>query len=181
MNLNGDYEISRLPDLSGNIISSGMEIYEILFWILPISVVLHITEEFLFPGGFMSWWKKYEPAKAKSITSRYLIIINVLLVAISFNPVLSGLTSRGIIWWLSVASILVVNSYFHIKAVILSKRYSPGVITSILIYMPLGIYGYWFFLSTGQISWVTAILCSFAGIAYYLFSSFNHLRRARKL
>lgn len=158
-----------------------MEKYEVLFWLLPICVLLHITEEFLYPGGFMAWWKNYEPAKAKSITSRYLIIINVLLLAISYNPVLSGYSSEGVVWWLSVVSILVVNSYFHIKAVILSKKYSPGAITSILIYIPLGIYGYWYFISTGMLSLVSVILCSFVGIAYHLFSKFNHLRRAGKL
>jgi hypothetical protein len=129
----------------------------------------------------MTWRKDYEPAKTKSITSRYLIIINVLLFAISLNPLLSGLSPQGIAWWLSVASILFVNAYFHIKAVIILKRYSPGVFTSILIYIPLGVYGYVYFKSTGLLSIMNVILCAVVGVAYHLFSSFNHLRRARKL
>jgi hypothetical protein len=158
-----------------------MEKYEVLFLLLPVCVLLHIIEEFLFLGGFMTWWKNYEPAKAKSVTSRYLIIVNVLLIAISFNPALSGLTPEGIAWWLSVVSIIGVNSYFHIKAVIVSKKYSPGVITSVLIYIPLAIYGYFYFISTGLLSWISIVLCAFIGIVYHLFSSFNHLRRAKKL
>lgn len=158
-----------------------MEKYKILFWILPICVLLHITEEFLFPGGFMIWYRNYKPAIAKSITPRFLIIINVLLFAICFNPIMLGLTSGGIVWWLSIVSILLVNSYFHIKGMIVLKRYSPGVITSIFIYIPLAIYGYWYFLSTGKVSWMTAILSFLVGIAYHLYSSFNHQRRARNI
>jgi len=156
-----------------------MESYKILFWILPISVLLHITEEFIYPGGFLDWDRNYRPGIAKSTHPRFLIIINVLLFAICFNPILSGLTNGGIVWWLSIVSILLVNSYFHIKGVIVLKRYSPGVITSIFIYIPLTLFGYWYFISTRQVTWLNAILCLSVGIFYHLFSSFNPLRRKR--
>jgi hypothetical protein len=105
----------------------------------------------------------------------------VLLFAICFNPILSGLTSGGIEWWLSIVSILFVNSYFHLKGVIILKRYSPGVITSITIYVPLTIYGYWYFLSTNKVPLITAILCFSVGIAYQLISAFNPLRRIKNI
>ena len=105
-----------------------MDIYKILFWILPISVLLHIIEEFIFPGGFMVWDRDYRPGISKNKHPRFLIIINVLLFAICFNPIMSGLNSGGIEWWLSIVSILFVNSYFHIKGVIVLKKYSPGVV-----------------------------------------------------
>jgi hypothetical protein len=158
-----------------------MEKYKILFWILPISVLLHITEEFIFPGGFMNWDREYRPGINKSGHLRFLIIINVLLFAICFNPLLSGLTNGGFEWWLSIASILFVNSYFHIKGVIILKKYSPGVITSIIIYVPLTIYGYWYFLSTNKVTLITAILCFSVGIAYQLISTYNPLRRIKNI
>lgn len=159
----------------------NMEKYNFLFWILPISVLLHITEEFLFPGGFMILYRNYKPEIAKSITPRFLIIINILLFAICFNPIMLGFTFEGVVWWLSIVSILIVNSYFHIKGLIVYKRYSPGVITSIFIYIPFAIYGYWYFLSTNKVTWMTAILTFLVGIAYHLFSSLNHQRRARSI
>jgi hypothetical protein len=156
-----------------------MELYKILFWILPISVLLHLIEEFIFPGGFMVWDRDYRPAISKNKHPRFLIIVNALLFAICFNPILSGLTNGGIEWWLSIVSILFVNAYFHIKGVIVLKRYSPGVITSIFIYTPLATYGYWYFLSEKKVNWITAILCFTIGIAYHLFSSYNPLRKLR--
>jgi hypothetical protein len=158
-----------------------MEIYEILFWTLPISVLLHITEEFVFPGGYIAWDRKYRPQMAKSINPRFLIIINVLLFAICFNPITSGLNSGGIEWWLSIVSILFVNSYFHIKGVIILKKYSPGVITSVCLYIPMTVYGYWYFISTSGVVWSIALLCFSAGIAYHIFVSYNPLRKTNNL
>jgi hypothetical protein len=158
-----------------------MEIYKILFWILPISVLLHLIEEFIYPGGFMVWDRDYRPGISENKHPRFLIVINVLLFAICFNPVLSGLTNGGIVWWLSIVSILFVNSYFHIKGVIVLKRYSPGVITSIFIYIPMATFGYWYFISFQKVNWITAILCFSIGIAYHLFSSYNPLRKVRNI
>ena len=158
-----------------------MESYKILFWILPISVLLHIIEEFIYPGGFLDWDRNYRPGIAKSTHPRFLIIINVLLFAICFNPILSGMTNGGIEWWLSIVSILFVNSYFHVKGVIVLKRYSPGVITSIFIYIPLAIYGYWYFLSSNKVTLITAVLCFSVGIAYQIISSYNPLRRLKNI
>ena len=158
-----------------------MEIYKILFWIMPISVLLHITEEFIFPGGFIDWDREYRPGINESGHLRFLIIINILLFAICFNPILSGLTSEGIEWWLSIVSILFVNSYFHIKGAIILKKYSPGVITSIIIYIPLTIYGYWYFLSTNKVPLTTVILCFLVGFIYQLISTHNPLRRTKNI
>ena len=158
-----------------------MEKYKILFWILPISVLLHITEEFIFPGGFMNWDREYRPGINQKGHLRFLIIINVALFAICFNPILSGFTSEGIEWWLSIVSILFVNSYFHIKGLMVLKKYSPGVVTSIIIYVPLTIYGYWYFLSLNKILIITGILCFSIGIAYHLISTYNPLRRTKNI
>jgi len=157
-----------------------MELYKILFLMLPIAVLLHITEEFIYPGGFMDWDRVYRPGMAKTKHSHFLLIINLLLLAICFNPILSGLTDGGIIWWLSIASILLVNAIFHIKGVFVLKRYSPGVITSVFIYLPLVTYGYWYFLSENKVGLTTAAPCFSVGIAYHLFSTFNPLRKSGK-
>ena len=92
-----------------------MDKYEILSIILPIFILLHILEEFVFPGGFMTWDRAYRPEIAKSINPRFLIIVNALLLLICINPITLGFTSGGIKWWLSIVSILFVNSYFHIN------------------------------------------------------------------
>ena len=32
----------------------------------PLFIILHIVEEFVFPDGFMQWYKSYKPAIASS-------------------------------------------------------------------------------------------------------------------
>lgn len=157
-----------------------MVTYEGLAWILPVFIILHIIEEFVFPGGFMLWYRKYKPAIASSLRPRFLIIVNGLLLLICINPISMGRTFQGTVWWLCITSILAVNAYFHIKATIVSKTYSPGLFTSVLLYIPLALYGNWFFISNRSVNWITAVLCFLPGIGYHLFSAYNHKRRAKK-
>lgn len=118
-----------------------MKEMKVWVWVLPLCIILHIIEEFVFPGGFMLWYQKYKPAIASSIKPRFLIIVNALLLLVCINPINNVYTYSGIIWWLCIVSILAVNVFFHIKGTIESKMYSPGTITCILLYLPLTIYG----------------------------------------
>src|SRR5262249_24313300 len=46
---------------------------------------LHIFEEFAWPGGFADWYRRYKPGRAKSLTPRFLIIINGLLLVLCYD------------------------------------------------------------------------------------------------
>ena len=153
----------------------------ILFWLLPLCIILHNFEEFVFPGGFIDWYKRYKPEIKKSINPRILAITNILLVFGALNPVLNGENIVGVIAWLAFASIAGINIFFHLKGTFLSREYSPGLITSIILYLPLTFYGYYYFLSTKHVSWVVASACTVVGIFTQLFLNFNHKRRTRIL
>lgn len=155
-----------------------MQTTKILEWLLPVVILLHIFEEFVFPGGFMKWYQTYKPAIASSIRPKFLIIVNVLLVLTALNPINLGFTQEGIICWLCILSVMAVNAWFHVNGTIRSKAFSPGLITSVLLYIPLSLYGNWFFLSTRQVTIGICLLCFLPGIGYHLFSSFNHRRRS---
>jgi hypothetical protein len=150
----------------------------ILLWLLPLAAILHIIEEFVFPGGFAAWYRNYKASLAPSFTSRYLIIVNVVLVVMCTLPLLLN-PLNGIALWLSMAAVVFFNSFFHIRSVIKTKKYSPGVATSVLMYVPLTSFGYWFFLTTGRTSIEQAVASFAIGIGYWIFASWNHRRRAR--
>lgn len=150
-----------------------------LFWFLPLAAVLHIAEEFVLPGGFRIWYQKYRPAIASSLTTRFLVITNITLVVMCILPVLMGTTTQSVALWLTIVAILFSNSLFHVTASIKSRRYSPGIITSVIFYIPLTFWGYWFFLSTSQASTETAIFAFALGSLYQWWSLYNHRRRAR--
>jgi hypothetical protein len=52
------------------------------------------------------------------------------------------------------------------------------MISEILLYMPLAIYGYVFFLGSGRASVPTAVVAAAIGSSYYFISMANHRRRA---
>ena len=58
-------------------------------WSLLAAAVLHITEEFLFPGGFPAWYRRYN-ADPSRVTRRFLLIINGGLLVACVNVGLLG-------------------------------------------------------------------------------------------
>jgi hypothetical protein len=152
----------------------------ILFWILPISEVLHIIEEFVYPGGFSSWYRNYKQHYNVSATPKYLVIVNAVLIIFSILPLFLNI-QQAVGLWLSMASVVFFNAIFHIQASLRSRKYSPGTVTSMVLYIPISIYGYWHFISSNYASGTQVVVSSMTGIVYLIFSVLNHKRRARRM
>jgi len=150
-----------------------------LFWAPLATASLHIFEEFVFPGGFAAWYRNFRPAIAKSITPRFLVIINAILLLVCYDAFTLRSKPIGVAVWLTVMALLGVNGCWHILATIKSRSYSPGLITGSLLYIPLTVYGYAWFLRTEQASLPTAALAFLIGASYPLLSSATHQWRAR--
>ncbi|MEO8578022.1 MAG: HXXEE domain-containing protein [Gemmatimonadales bacterium] len=155
---------------------------QLLPWSLALAALAHIFEEFVFPGGFKEWWVRYRPETAGSVSNQFLVGINALLivmtVAIGFAV---GRPGNGAAAWLTLAALLFTNGAFHVVGAIQSKSYSPGMITGVLLYMPIAIYGFHYFITTGRVSAGTAIVAAILGGAYTFISFANHRRRTRAL
>ena len=152
----------------------------LLAWSLTIAVLIHVFEEFAFPGGFRNWWCNYRPDIASSVTTGYLIMINAVLVLMSMLIAVAAEARRGngVAAWLTLAALLAGNAIFHLVGAVQTKRYSPGMISGALLYIPLAIYGYIHFLRIGRTSWQTATIAAVLGGSYYFISLANHHRRA---
>ncbi len=153
----------------------------LLAWSLTGAASFHILEEFVFPGGFKSWWCAYRPETAASVSNRFLIIINAALLAFSVNVALAVQAPRGngVAAWLALAALLFSNAIFHVIGAFQTKRYSPGMISGIVLYIPIAIYGFVHFLRRGQASLPTALVAAFIGGSYHFISFANHRRRTR--
>jgi len=166
-------------------------------WWAPLLVVLfHILEEFVYPGGFADWDRAYRPKIQGSITPRLHLVVNTALVLGCLNVAITG-TKAGVVnlgatgirsmiparyavgAWLAVAALLFSNAVFHVVGTIQTRRVSPGVRTGVLLYVPLAIYGFWYFLSSDLTSWSNAILAALLGGSYHLWASMLHAMRAR--
>jgi hypothetical protein len=152
---------------------------EWIFWTPLIAVSLHLLEEFAFPGHFSEWYIKYKPDIRKSVTKRFLIIINVLLIILCYDVAALGSSQFGIILWLGVMAMLAANGIWHLKGVVKTRSYSPGVFTGMLVYLPLAVFGYYFFLHSKQITVLTAVIALVIGASYQMWSNIYHRVRAR--
>jgi hypothetical protein len=56
----------------------------------------------------------------------------------------------------------------HIIATIRKRGYAPGVITSVIVYLPLSIYSYYFFISTGELHLKQFIISVILGAVYQI-------------
>ena len=100
------------------------------------AAVLHIIEEYGYPGGFSRYLRERVPAMAEYVTPGFSITINGLLLFICVAAVTPYSTA---ILKLSVAALLGINALMHIAGTIHLRRYVPGVVTSVLLYIPLSI------------------------------------------
>jgi hypothetical protein len=144
----------------------------ILAFLLPITFGWHVFEEFIFPGGFGDWVKSYRPKLANVVTPSYLFKINFIplvasvLVSLGAFDYMGAYSFGGIRAWLTFLSILAFNASFHIRGAIQTKRYSPGVVTSIVLYLPLTIISFTYFLRTGAVDMFSAIVCLAIGSVF---------------
>lgn len=145
--------------------------YSTLCIMLPGAILLHVTEEFLFPGGFYEWYKKLVPPKNdKGINSGYSVWINTLMIGVCVLPLYFGETDRGMDIWFSVSAIAAINACFHIWGVLKLKIYFPGVVTGILLYLPLFAIGSYHLILIDHYSIVKAIAFLSLAVGYHIFS-----------
>jgi hypothetical protein len=154
----------------------------LLAWSLAIAAGLHIIEEFVWPGGFKAWWLAYRPGTAGSVSNGFLVGINALLMFMSVAVAFAVQAPRGngVAAWLTLAALLFSNAIFHIIGAAATRRYSPGMITGSLLYMPFAVIGYVHFLRTGRATAATAVVAAIVGGSYHFISFANHRRRTRR-
>jgi hypothetical protein len=64
-------------------------------WAPLAAASLHISEEFVIPGGFPAWYPRYRPNHSR-ITTRVSVIVNVALLIACANVALLGRPPLGL-------------------------------------------------------------------------------------
>jgi hypothetical protein len=153
-------------NLKLNIFPSNTSI--ILVYLLPISFGLHIFEEFFFPGGGEEWFRAYRPVYADSYTPTYFFLVNAIplfLLLLTCLGVFDYIKtySDGIYPWFIFMSGLALNGLIHIRATIRDRKYSPGVISSLLLFLPLAVISIIYFFKINAFNIYLGIICLAAG------------------
>jgi hypothetical protein len=129
-----------------------------------IASIVHITEEYVYPGGFPTVMKRTAPRFAPLITTRFAVIINGLQLILCVVAIIVG--QRNLVFSLSVAGLLMVNGLAHIGASIRRRGYAPGVLSGLVLYLPLSLYAYASFITAGQLTASEVLVTGVLGTLY---------------
>jgi hypothetical protein len=107
------------------------------------TLLLHQFEEYVFPGNFKGFYNTHIYKKTK-ITSFFLndsgvLMVNIVLGWIMY--ILAIFLSEKALWFsMGLAGISILNGIMHTAMFIRLKAYNPGLITSLLVLIPFGLF-----------------------------------------
>ena len=103
--------------------------------------MLHETEEFVFPGGFGTYFNHYIfrlPDTSNPIDENFIFYVNIGLVWLAL-PVFGLLSSIDYVYGLWIPYFVIIAGIFHIGiAMKTHKFYNPGLIVSLTLNIPVG-------------------------------------------
>ena len=126
--------------------------------------MIHMGEEYFYPGGFMDVMKQVNPKFTPLVTAPMAVVINGLQLLLCLAAIAVGKNAPT--FSMSVAALLFVNGLVHIVGCFRVNRYVPGVITGTLIYIPLSAYAYQFSISSAQLTRNGFIVTMVLGLLY---------------
>jgi hypothetical protein len=108
-----------------------------VYLFLLISAILHFIEEYVYPGGYAARLNDVLDIVDLSINKFQIILINILF----FGLILFVLFEHNNYPLLSLGAVFLVflNGMMHLFTSIKQKRYFPGLITGVVLYLPLGV------------------------------------------
>jgi|PlaIllAssembly_1097288.scaffolds.fasta_scaffold270518_1 hypothetical protein len=135
-----------------------------IFILLLAAAVVHILEEYVFPGGFAAAFSRLLPRVNYLFTPVFHWIVNGVFLLVCFAAAAIGKTN--LVLSLSAFGLIFANAVLHIRGAIINRAYYPGVLSAAFIYIPLSLFAYYRFISSGQITWPQAAVSFFLGVSY---------------
>jgi hypothetical protein len=103
-------------------------------WLLPATHLVHAAEEYF--GGFPGWFNRVTGA---SLTPERFLELNALFFLAMVIVVAVALSSRPLLGLLvPLATVILLNAALHLGGTLITGVYSPGSITGVLVWAPLG-------------------------------------------
>jgi hypothetical protein len=104
-----------------------------LLWLLPLAYALHILEEWF--AGFPEW---VALVVGSPLPRTVFVIINAIAMTAMIAAIRAA-TAREDYGWMGIAaaSILFVNAFAHVLGSVATKSYSPGLISGVVLYLPV--------------------------------------------
>lgn len=159
----------------------------VLLSLFPVFFGLHVAEEFVYPGGFISWDHVYRPRLAGTSAGFYVcvnaipaIVLVLLVLALGlFNS--TGFCSRAALHtWITLVALMAWNAVFHLRGALATRRYSPGMLTGLVLLLPLAAASCAHFLRAGIVGRYTMAECVAIALLIQPFLELVHRPRSAK-
>jgi hypothetical protein len=132
---------------------------EVWLWVATAAYGVHILEEFMLD------WKTWANNLLKLpvdwpafyVTNALVVVMGIVAAEIGWRlPALS----------LAFPALMVINAiFFHILPFVVTKKYSPGLISAVMLFLPVGIWLFYGAAQDGVLSVFTAISAIALGAA----------------
>lgn len=151
------------------LLSFQQSISDLVFyaWLTLPLYFAHQFEEHCLPGKFKEFFnhhlfhKTFIPLNEKNV-----FWINVVLTWVLF-PIAAILAQHvGISFGLFLAYFLLLNASIHIISFLVKRKYNPGLVTSVLLFVPAGLYFLHLFHTSHLLHWTNSLIA--IGIALIL-------------
>jgi hypothetical protein len=105
-------------------------------WIFPVTYALHILEEWCGGEGFPAWMARI--AGVESAAGAFLWQHGIALLSMSVSIVLT-IRFKSFKWLLlAYGTSFLLNALSHLIASLYTVSYSPGLVSGLLLWLPLG-------------------------------------------
>lgn len=108
-------------------------------WVLlmPLTYVCHIAEEYWAGESFYRWVARL----GWTLSDERFLVLNAVALAVMTGALLLSLrVRRAAVAVPAFSSAILLNAGLHIAASVLTASYSPGLITGVVLWIPLGGY-----------------------------------------
>lgn len=105
-------------------------------WLYPATYAIHILEELWGGEGFTAWLGRVAGVE---LTARRFIIWNAAALLLMSAGVWLALRFRHLRWLLLASAVaFLLNALSHLAASLHTVSYSPGLLSGLLLWLPLG-------------------------------------------
>ena len=105
-------------------------------WLFPATYALHILEETWGGEGFVAWIGRVAGVE---LEATQFLVWNALALSLMAAGVVLMLRFRHLRWLLVAYGVaFLLNALSHLAASLYTMSYSPGLVSSLLLWLPLG-------------------------------------------
>ena len=106
-----------------------------LLWLFVPAYLAHLAEELL--GGFPAW---IQVVVGRPLPMTAFLGINAVALALLVVGIRVAIRRESAGWMaVAVAAVVTLNAVLHLFGSVITGTYSPGLITGVVVYVPLGL------------------------------------------